>query len=791
VAGVIAQVERRIEPMTEESKMRKLFAVLALLASGLAACGGSGGNKGGSGGGGSTQTAPTITSASSATWTEGTASSFTVTATGNPAPTFTESGTLPAGVTFVAPNLSGTATASGTFPITFTASNGVSPNASQSFTLTVNATSTAGTLIQLSTINEMAGNPYDLINITGSNFSSATAALAVVFSPENGDPIQMVTPILSTATTASAMIPAFYNSANVASAEIVDVRLFGTDGTTAYVSNMIPAVSVSALHPVYAQSGLVTAALLTASQNINLSVENAASGNPAYSGFVAPLGQMNLDLSPLIRALINSNGGSISVAAMNGGTVTMSAQQIAQSDQIAQQLIASFVAQAGVPILPTVQGCPAPTGDTVYDSNLCSVQQYFQSLLLESTPEMKRFRQIHGTKLRAELTKFQAAAASFGLNLCLGAMAEIVEPVGGGLAYEIVIAPMVTTAISSMVVSQELPSNTDVGLGVGLAMLDKAAFGGAPVSATTYDEYQVLKAYWNQNQPPSTDGRISNGMIGLYNNNQQSTFASWKTPGQPIETETITDPTFTTNNVSGQDSTLLVVVNPPPPPPPATYTLTVSAGTGGTVSVNTAGPYAAGTVVVVAATPDSGYTFASWSGACAGQGSACTLTMNSNLSTSASFIQSVSPPPPPPGSVTYSGMENGTMIVPNDAENDGIYCYYTNTLTISWTQSGNTISGTWSFTDSVYTLGGSGIGYGGMCPLQINTSDTFTGTISAAGISITGSQGETFSGSFIVDDAGLQGTGSVPFVDPYGMSYTDSFILESSALGNLRLHKLP
>src|ERR1019366_6155155 len=82
--------------------------------------------------------APAITSASSTTFTEGVAGSFTVTATGSPTPSITESGALPGGVTFIAGILSGTPSASGTFPITFTASNGVSPNAVQNFTLTVN-----------------------------------------------------------------------------------------------------------------------------------------------------------------------------------------------------------------------------------------------------------------------------------------------------------------------------------------------------------------------------------------------------------------------------------------------------------------------------------------------------------------------------------------------------------------------------------------------------------------------------------------------------------------------------
>ena len=89
-------------------------------------------------------TAPAITSANSTTFVVGAAESFTVTAAGVPTPTITLSGTLPGGVTF-SDNGNGTATLAGTpasgtggvYPLTFTASNGVLPNATQTFTLTV------------------------------------------------------------------------------------------------------------------------------------------------------------------------------------------------------------------------------------------------------------------------------------------------------------------------------------------------------------------------------------------------------------------------------------------------------------------------------------------------------------------------------------------------------------------------------------------------------------------------------------------------------------------------------
>ena len=87
--------------------------------------------------------APGITSANSATFTVGTAGTFTVRTTGYPAPSLSETGTLPGGVTFVdnkdgTGTLSGTATAGGVFSISFTANNGINPQASQNFALTVN-----------------------------------------------------------------------------------------------------------------------------------------------------------------------------------------------------------------------------------------------------------------------------------------------------------------------------------------------------------------------------------------------------------------------------------------------------------------------------------------------------------------------------------------------------------------------------------------------------------------------------------------------------------------------------
>jgi kumamolisin len=89
----------------------------------------------------STQQAPAFTDGPpTSTATVGTAYSFTYTASGSPAPTFSvPPGSLPTGLSLSSAGvISGTPTADGVFTGTVTAGNGVSPAATQNFSITVN-----------------------------------------------------------------------------------------------------------------------------------------------------------------------------------------------------------------------------------------------------------------------------------------------------------------------------------------------------------------------------------------------------------------------------------------------------------------------------------------------------------------------------------------------------------------------------------------------------------------------------------------------------------------------------
>ena len=69
-------------------------------------------------------------------------------------------------------------------------------------------------------------------------------------------------------------------------------------------------------------------------------------------------------------------------------------------------------------------------------------------------------------------------------------------------------------------------------------------------------------------------------------------------------------------------------------PLPSAYTLTVSAGNGGTVSTS-GGTFASGTLVTIQATPNEGYLFQSWSNGITNN--PVSITISSNISITANF----------------------------------------------------------------------------------------------------------------------------------------------------------
>jgi len=209
------------------------------------------------------QQAPAFTSAPAATFVVTGAGSFTLTASGQPAPTFALSaGTLPTGLSLNATSgvISGTPAGgtAGTYTLTFTASNGVAPNAAQSFTLTVNQspsiTSASGAAFSLNqagtftvTTTGIPSNASMSITETGAlppgvtfvNNNNGTATLAGTPTAQGAFPITItaangVTPNATQSFTLTVNAAPTITSANTATFKV------GTAGTFAVTTTGTP-----------------------------------------------------------------------------------------------------------------------------------------------------------------------------------------------------------------------------------------------------------------------------------------------------------------------------------------------------------------------------------------------------------------------------------------------------------------------------------------------------------------------------------------------------------------------
>ena len=143
-----------------------------------------------------TGTPPQITSVASVTFNAGMAGSFTVIASGTPTPSLNDGGAkLPAGITFTdngngTATLAGTTTVAGATQFTITASNGVQPNATQPFTLTILAGAPASISVfsgsgQSATVNTAFTNP--LVALAQDIFGNPVPSVSVTFTaPASG-----------------------------------------------------------------------------------------------------------------------------------------------------------------------------------------------------------------------------------------------------------------------------------------------------------------------------------------------------------------------------------------------------------------------------------------------------------------------------------------------------------------------------------------------------------------------------------------------------------------------------
>ncbi len=186
-----------------------------------------------------------FTSASTASFDEGVAGTFTATASGSPTPVITESGTLPTGVTFSDGTISGTPTVTGSFPITLTATNGIDSPATQDFTLYVGPVVTAvspdsgpttgGTAVTVTGVDLADATAVDFGGTAGTIISNSATSISVS-SPTGGAGTVDVTVTTAGGTSATSAADQFTYAATPTVSAVSPSSGATTGGTTVTVT---------------------------------------------------------------------------------------------------------------------------------------------------------------------------------------------------------------------------------------------------------------------------------------------------------------------------------------------------------------------------------------------------------------------------------------------------------------------------------------------------------------------------------------------------------------------------
>ena len=278
---------------------------------------------------------PAITSAGSTTFTVGLAGSFTVTATGTPAPSVSESGTLPSGVTFnpTSQTLAGTPSAgtTGTYNITFTATNGVGSNAVQNFSLIVSSPSVASLTLNPVSIQGGAMNSVGTVTLNAPAVGTA-AQRAVALASDNTAAATVPASVTVAAGATSANFTVTSHVVSTTATANISATLAGGTQSAALTVTPPPGVASVTLNPTSVPGGLVNstatvtlsapAAGTAAQRTVTLASDNAAVANVPASVVVAA-GATSANFTVTSQAVSTTSTANIS-ATFNGGTQSAS-----------------------------------------------------------------------------------------------------------------------------------------------------------------------------------------------------------------------------------------------------------------------------------------------------------------------------------------------------------------------------------------------------------------------------------------------------------------------------------
>jgi len=284
--------------------------------------------------------APTITSASNATMPFGAADTFSVTATGLPAATFTLSG-APSGVTIDSISgimAIGSTTAAGAHTFDIIAANGEAPNYTQSFTLTITQapgiTSSNSHGVTEGTADSFTvtatGHPTPTLSISGQpsgvTFDALTGVITIAATTAAGthnfdivaaNVVDTYTQAFTLTIAAATFAPTITSASSASVAELVGgsftVTATGTPTPTFALTGTVPAgVSIDST------TGVMTIAATTAAGTHNFNVTAANTVDTYTQAFT-------LTVTAATFAPVVTSANNTSVAELAGGSFTVTA----------------------------------------------------------------------------------------------------------------------------------------------------------------------------------------------------------------------------------------------------------------------------------------------------------------------------------------------------------------------------------------------------------------------------------------------------------------------------------
>ena len=536
-----------------------------------------------------------------------------------------------------------------TNPVSITATSSANTAKSGSASVTVTAASSGG--ITISALGATSINPLATLTVTGTGFAANTQAISVMFITTGG---QVVTvPVsASDATTLQVVVPPQFNSTNSNfPSATVDVQVMQVASSTTSFSNVLTGLTINALPPAPTTipAGSITAAYLGSGLNVAASMTTLITGNTTYSNLASPLSTYSADLSNLMSAVntvVANPSQTVTIPLANGATTTLNAATLAISDALIQAEVTQLVSQIPITVAAasTFTNCPQATGDTTFDNNICSLQNFFQGITAVPAFSASRLsrRLAHPAEQSEATTK---AAQTAVANLIIGSVAVVVCP-ECGLAYGLFVCAAGAYA-TSLAIEGATPPGPETAKGLLFTYADDLLDAGFPVIGTSYDAYNLLKSAADDD--PADNGSIlSSGLTGMLPGGITGIFS----PGASTTTTTLVRVPAAVPQETVDTTTLVVA-------PASTYTLNVNiVGSGSVISfpegvscaVSCSVAFPQGVVVGLNPDPTLGYSLQSWTGACTGTGS-CSITMSGNQTVTATFTN---------GGETFTGTISGT-----------------------------------------------------------------------------------------------------------------------------------